>query len=92
MAVPGALKGYWEAHQRYGKLPWSSLFEPSIKLCEDGFIVTRDLAIVVNGEIVRITEEPTLAEYLINPITELPWQVSILLNKTCIIFCCTLKN
>lgn len=37
IAVPGEVKGYWELHQKYGSLPWKSLVEPSIKVCENGF-------------------------------------------------------
>ena len=36
--VPGTVAGFWEAHQRFGKLPWSKLVEPAIKLAEQGFI------------------------------------------------------
>lgn len=43
VAVPGELAGYWAAHQRYGKLPWSTLFEPSIQLCESGYNLTKGL-------------------------------------------------
>lgn len=32
--VPGEVAGYWEAHQKYGKLAWSDLFEPNIQLCK----------------------------------------------------------
>lgn len=39
-AVPGELAGYWEAHQRFGKLPWADLFEPSVELCEKGYTLT----------------------------------------------------
>ncbi|KAF7995204.1 hypothetical protein HCN44_004676 [Aphidius gifuensis] len=34
IGVPGEVAGYWEAHQKYGKLTWSDLFEPNIKLCK----------------------------------------------------------
>lgn len=40
VAVPGELAGYWEAHQRFGKLPWADLFKPSIELCEKGYTMT----------------------------------------------------
>ena len=36
VSVPGALAGWWSMHQRYGKLPWATLFEPAIGLAENG--------------------------------------------------------
>ena len=66
MAVPGELLGYWEAHKKYGKLSWKELFEPSIKLCETGSIITRYLADSLKGKEDFIRTEPTLAEILID--------------------------
>lgn len=43
IAVPGEVKGYWELHQKYGKLPWKELVEPTIKLCEEGFTMSRHM-------------------------------------------------
>ncbi len=36
VSVPGALDAWWSLHRRYGRLPWSELFEPAIGMCERG--------------------------------------------------------
>ncbi|XP_031635021.1 glutathione hydrolase 1 proenzyme-like [Contarinia nasturtii] len=43
IAVPGEVKGYSELYKRFGSLPWKSLVEPTIKICEDGFILTEHM-------------------------------------------------
>ena len=44
VGIPGVVKMLFLAHQKYGKLPWAKLFEPAIKLSEDGFPVGPKLA------------------------------------------------
>jgi gamma-glutamyltranspeptidase/glutathione hydrolase len=36
--VPGTVAGLWEAHQRYGTLPWKDLVMPAVRLAEQGFM------------------------------------------------------
>jgi len=31
ITVPGAVDGWWQLHQRYGRLKWAELFEPAIR-------------------------------------------------------------
>ena len=42
--TPGTTMGMWEAHRRFGKLPWRDVVGPAIKLARDGFTVPSDLA------------------------------------------------
>ena len=37
--VPGYVAGIHHAWRTRGKLPWKDLFEPAIRLAEDGFII-----------------------------------------------------
>lgn len=69
VAVPGEVKGYWEAHQRFGKLPWRRLIEPTIKLCYEGHIVSNNLANVMQLRKQIIFEEPSLSEIFVNPVS-----------------------
>jgi len=38
--VPGTVDGMVKAHERYGKLDWSTLLQPAIRLAEEGFAIT----------------------------------------------------
>ena len=40
VGVPGNMRLMEEAHTRWGRLPWDKLFEPAIRLAEQGFKVT----------------------------------------------------
>lgn len=44
VGAPGTVRALALAHQRYGKLPWASLFEPAITLAEQGFVISPRLA------------------------------------------------
>lgn len=74
IATPGALKGYWVLHQRYGKLPWRKLFEPSINLCYRGHIVNPYMADCLLDKREEILNTPSLKEVFVNPATGDVWQ------------------
>ena len=38
--VPGSVDGMVKAHDRYGKLDWTALLEPAVRLAEQGFAIT----------------------------------------------------
>ncbi|MEI6417930.1 MAG: gamma-glutamyltransferase [Sphingomonadales bacterium] len=44
VGVPGNIALIAEGHKKYGKLPWAKLFEPAIRLAEQGFTITPGMA------------------------------------------------
>lgn len=49
VGVPGVVAMLEMAHREYGKLPWAKLFEPAIKLAENGFPVGKKLAATIRA-------------------------------------------
>ncbi len=43
VGVPGTVAGFWEAHQRFGTLPWRDLVMPAVRIAEEGFEVPEKL-------------------------------------------------
>jgi len=65
VGVPGAIALYKTAHEQYGTLPWATLFDPAIKLAEQGFEVSPRLAgfLPKMAEVSRLDENPATAAY-----------------------------
>ncbi len=59
VGVPGLLAALKLAHEKYGKLPWQSLFEEAITLAEQGFVVSPRLeklvALQINPGVTKLT-------------------------------------
>jgi gamma-glutamyltranspeptidase/glutathione hydrolase len=51
--VPGAVRGWEAAHERFGRLPWRDLFQASIHYSEQGFPVTEIIAAAWPGSGVK---------------------------------------
>jgi gamma-glutamyltranspeptidase/glutathione hydrolase len=43
VGVPGTVAGFWEAHQRFGTMPWKDLVMPAVEIAEEGFEVPEKL-------------------------------------------------
>lgn len=52
--VPGAVRGLWEAHRRFGSLQWDALLAPAIRLARDGFPVDERFATTVANAASRL--------------------------------------
>ena len=63
VGTPGVIKLMELTHQKHGKLPWPSLFEPAIKLAEQGFRISPRLATLIAGTAKRLCNEPVAAAY-----------------------------
>jgi gamma-glutamyltranspeptidase/glutathione hydrolase len=57
--VPGTTMGMWEAHKRFGKLPWNKLVDPSVRLSRDGFVIDREFASSLRGSSTLFKRFPT---------------------------------
>ncbi|KAL6096945.1 ggt5 [Pungitius sinensis] len=67
IGVPGELRGYEAVHKQYGKLPWSKLFEPTIKLAKEGIPLPAFLGNLLQFSIVKNhVEKSSLCEVLCN--------------------------
>lgn len=61
VAVPGELKGYSTIFKLYGgKVSWKSLFEPTIKLCENGIKISERLQLNMRNHEDMIKNDPFL--------------------------------
>ncbi|WP_144264447.1 gamma-glutamyltransferase [Polaromonas sp. C04] len=65
VGVPGAVRMLELAHRQHGRLPWATLFEPAIRLAEDGFAVSARLhSLLENDKYLR--SDPVAAAYFYN--------------------------
>ncbi|UCE41887.1 MAG: gamma-glutamyltransferase [Candidatus Aminicenantes bacterium] len=49
VGVPGTVKGFEYAMQKYGNLPWKEVIAPAIDLAENGFVLNKRRAKALNG-------------------------------------------
>ena len=62
VTVPGAVSAWVSLSERFGKLPFTSLFEPAIGYAQNGFIVTPMIAELWDRAAKELGEYPGFAE------------------------------
>ncbi|KMS60699.1 gamma-glutamyltransferase [Sphingobium baderi] len=63
VGVPGNVRLAWDAHRKWGKLPWADLFQPAIHLAEDGFEVRQRLDTAMNAVAPIWADFPEIRQY-----------------------------
>jgi len=62
VAVPGSVPGMAEAHRRWGRLSWTQVLEPAIRLAREGFPVTPELQRLFQNLRPSLTRDPIVRE------------------------------
>ncbi|MBY6224298.1 gamma-glutamyltransferase [Ferrimonas balearica] len=63
VGVPGSVMGMWEAHQRFGRLPWAELLAPAIALAEEGFVPGESLYRIQQDALSHFGERTNFARH-----------------------------
>lgn len=61
--VPGTVMGMWEAHQKFGQLPWADLIQPAIYYAENGFEVSDKQAIYRSNLFEKLAATTNFMDY-----------------------------
>ena len=62
VSVPGAVDGWFELHERYGRLPMTDILAPAIAYAENGFPVSEVIAHYFRNNERRISQYPGFKE------------------------------
>ena len=65
VGTPGVLRALEMAHKQTGHLPWATLFEPAIRLSEQGFAISPRLHALIAADR-HIPKSPDMAAYFLN--------------------------
>nr|WP_298143587.1 gamma-glutamyltransferase [uncultured Pseudomonas sp.] len=61
--VPGTVMGLWEAHKRFGSLPWSELLTPAVAYARNGFTVADNQYQYHSNTLARFGGKTNFADY-----------------------------
>ncbi len=65
VGTPGVLRALELAHRKHGRLPWAKLFEPAIKLAEQGFAISPRLHQLIASD-ASMRSSPDMVAYFMN--------------------------
>ncbi|WP_174874630.1 gamma-glutamyltransferase family protein [Vogesella oryzae] len=79
VGVPGAVAMLEMAHREQGRLPWALLFQPAIRLAEQGFAISPRLFTLLQSDR-YLRQDPVAAAYFYQPDGQ-PWPVGHVLQN-----------
>lgn len=88
IGVPGELKGYIEAHRRFGKLKWEELVRPTIDLCHEGYNISKHQYNALKQKEKRVKEDKLLNQLFIDDNNNIRKEGETVVHKK---FCETLE-
>ena len=62
VTVPGAVSAWAALHERYGRLPFATLFEPAIHYARDGFLVSAAVSTIWKTQVERLRDVTGFAD------------------------------
>lgn len=67
VTIPGTVAGLYEAHKRFGKLPWKQLIQPTIDLASKGMVMTDDEAVTLAERRQALGKDPGALKVFYKP-------------------------
>ncbi|WP_332774074.1 gamma-glutamyltransferase [Phenylobacterium sp.] len=58
VTVPGTVAGLYEAHRRFGKMPWAKLIQPAIDLATKGMVMSDDESLALARRKEAMAKDP----------------------------------
>jgi gamma-glutamyltranspeptidase/glutathione hydrolase len=72
VATPGLVKGLYQIHQRFGKLPWKEALAPAIELARNGFPLYEELSIALKDRKDILLQDPEAKKIFFTAQGEVP--------------------
>ncbi|HEY4354954.1 MAG TPA: gamma-glutamyltransferase family protein [Acidobacteriaceae bacterium] len=66
VSTPGALEGWWQLHQRYGRLKWAECLAPAIHLAETGVPLPQIIGYYIKRNLMAFTRPGSGVEETVN--------------------------
>lgn len=66
IGTPGTLHVLDSAHRDHGSMPWKDLFQPAIKIADDGFQISPRMSASIAGSRTQLARDPEAAAYFLN--------------------------